>query len=267
MGANTTLSSPRTPLDITVSVWKALFLREAVSRLSTGRAAWLWLLLEPVFSIAFLMFVFTALRMHTVGGISTAIWLMLGMLAFFMFRRTGTQAMNAIDANQALFGYRQVKPIDTVLVRAGLEGFLMILIAIILCFSAGLLGFAIVPADPLMVLAAFCGLWLTGLGFGLITSVAKELVPEVGRFIDLFMTPLYFFSGVMFPVNAVPHPYYEWLMYNPLIHGLEATRLAFAPDYRAIPELNISYLYSFALITIFFGLALQNRFAARLVTQ
>lgn len=261
------MNAARTPLTITISVWKALFLREAVSRLSTGRAAWLWLLLEPVFNIVFLMFIFTALRMHTVGGIDTAIWLMLGMLAYFMFTRTGTQAMNAINANQALFGYRQVKPVDTVLVRAGLEGFLMIMVVIVLCAGAGLFGLAIVPADPFMALAALCGLWLTGLGFGLIASVASELIPEVGKIINLSMTPLYFFSGAMFPVSAVPYPYYNWLLLNPLIHGLEATRLAFAPDYRAIPELSISYLYSFALVSIFFGLALHNRFAARLVTQ
>lgn len=227
----------------------------------------MWLLVEPIFSTAFLMFIYTALRMHTVGGISTAIWLMLGLLAFLMFRRTGTQAMNAIDANQALFGYRQVKPVDTVLVRAGLEGFLMIIIVIILCAGAGLIGFAIIPPNPLLALEAFFGVWLIGLGFGLITSVSNELVPEVGKLIDLFMTPLYFFSGAMFPVDAVPHPYYDWLLFNPLIHGLETIRLAFAPDYRAIPELSLSYLYGFALVTLFFGLALHNRFAARLVTQ
>jgi capsular polysaccharide transport system permease protein len=151
-----------------------------VSRLSTGRAAWLWLLLEPVFGIVFLMFVFTALRMRTVGGIDIAAWIMLGMLAYFMFTRTGIQAMNAIDANQALFGYRQVKPVDTILVRAGLEGFLMTLIVIILCTGAGLFGIAIVPADPLMVLVALCGLWLLGLGFGLITSVAGMCTACIG---------------------------------------------------------------------------------------
>jgi len=37
-------------LRVTFSVWKAMFLREAVARLSAGRAAWLWLLLEPVFT-------------------------------------------------------------------------------------------------------------------------------------------------------------------------------------------------------------------------
>lgn len=261
------MNTARTPAVITLSVWNALFLREAVSRLSAGRAAWLWLLLEPVAHIVFLMFIFALIRMHVVGGVDTAVWLMVGMLAFFMFKRTATQAQNAVDANQALFAYRQVKPVDTVLVRAALEGFLMVLVATILFGGAGLFGIGIVPADPLAVLEAFFGLWLLGLGLGLMASVAIELVPELGKFLDLTMTPLYFFSGVVFPIASVPLPYRDWLLFNPVVHGLEAARLGFAPHYHAVPGLSIAYTYSFALLGIFLGLALHVRFAMRLIAK
>lgn len=261
------MNSVRTPAVVTLSVWKALFLREAVSRLSAGRGAWLWLLLEPVVHIVFLMFIFAIIRMHVVGGVDTAVWLMVGLLAFFMFRRTATQAQNAVDSNQALFAYRQVKPADTVLVRAALEGFLMVLVAIILFGGAGLFGLGIVPADPLAVLEAFFGLWLVGLGFGLMASVAIELVPELGKFLGLAMTPLYFFSGVIFPIAQVPQPYRDWLLLNPVVHGLEAARLGFAPYYHAVPGLSTAYTYSFALLSIFLGLALHVRFAMRLIAK
>jgi capsular polysaccharide transport system permease protein len=65
----------------------------------------------------------------------------------------------------------------------------------------------------------------------------------------------------------VPHPYYDWLLFNPIIHGLESIRSAFAPEYHAIPELNLSYLYGFALGAVFFGLALHNHFATRLAAK
>lgn len=259
--------SNRTVVAVTVSVWKALFLREAIHRLFGGRAAWVWLLFEPVVHIVFMMLVFTFIRMRVVGGIDTAVWLMIGMLAFFMFKRTGTQAMNAVGANQALFAYRQVKPVDTVLTRAGLEGFLMILVAVILFTGAVLVGLDIVPADPLAVLEAFFGLWLVGLSFGLIASVAKELVPELGNLIGFLMPPLYLMSGVIFPITMIPNPYREWLMLNPVAHGVEATRLGFAPYYQAVPELDIGYIYQFTLVAIFLGLALHVRFAARLTTK
>jgi len=256
----------RSPINITLSVWKALFLREALSRIFSGRAAWFWLLAEPVFNVAYLIVLFTMIRMQIIGGIDTAIWLTLGMLGFFMFQRTSSQVMNAISANQALFSYRQVKPIDTLLVRGVLEGFLMILITSILLAGMAILGYSIIPADPLLVISAFFGLWCVGMGFGLITSVAKELVPELGKIIGFIMKPMMIVSGVIFPISVVPPLYREWLMLNPIAHGLEAVRLGFSPYYHAVPELSLSYIYSFALVSIFFGLALHRRFALRLAT-
>jgi len=207
------------------------------------------------------------IRVSTVGGIDTVIWLMVGMLAFFMFRNTGTQVMNAISANQALFTYRQVKPVDTTLVRGVLEGILILVIASILLAGAALFGHSVVPADPLAVLEAFFGLWLVGMGFGLMASVAGELVPELRRVINFVMMPLYMISGVIFPISVVPQPYRDWLLLNPVAHGVEAARLGFAPYYHAVPELSIAYIYGFALVSVFLGLALHRRFALRLVTQ
>jgi capsular polysaccharide transport system permease protein len=257
----------RTSTAITLSVWKGLFLREALSRIFSGRAAWFWLLAEPVFHVLSLMVIFTVIRMRVVGGIDTGVWLMVGMLAFFMFRRTGLQVMNAIDANQALFAYRQVKPIDTVLVRGVLEGLLMIIITSILLTITALFGYSVIPADPLAVLEAFFGLWLLGMGFGLVASVVSRLVPELAQIIKLAMLPLYMLSGVIFPLSAVPQPFRDWLMFNPIAQGLEVVRLGFASHYHTVPDLSIVYVYDFALATIFLGLVLQRRFALRLATQ
>lgn len=261
------MDAVRTSAVVTLSVWKALFLREAVHRLFSSRAAWLWLLLEPVVHIVFLVFIFSVIRMRAVGGIDTPIWLMVGLLTFFMFKRTALQCMNAVGSNQALFAYRQVKPVDTVLVRAGLEGFLMLLVAVLLFSGAALVGLDIVPVDPLAVLEAFFGMWLLGVGFGLMTSVASELVAEVGKIIALAITPLYFLSGVIFPILVVPPPYRDWLMLNPLAHGLEAARLGFAPYYQAVPDTSVAYLYGCAMLAIFLGLALHVRYAPKLLTQ
>lgn len=267
MRVSVILDQGRSSISITLSVWKALFLRESVHRLFSSRGAWAWLLLEPAVHVVFLMFMFSVVSLRVVGGIDTAVWIMLGLLAFFMFRRTGAQAMNAVASNQALFTYRQVKPVDTVLSRGALEGFLMLLVAILLCVGAGLVGLDVIPQNPLAVLEAFFGLWLFGLGFGLIASVAQELVPELGKSINLLMTPLYFLSGVMFPMHFVPPAFRDWLLLNPVAHGVEALRLGFAPHYQVVPELSIGYLYVSALIAIFLGLALHVRFSSRLATQ
>jgi len=78
---------------------------------------------------------------------------------------------------------------------------------------------------------------------------------------------LYFASGTMIPLASISQPYRDWLMFNPVAHGLEAARLGFASHYHAPSQLSVAYLYGFALVLIFFGLALHVRYASRLITQ
>lgn len=257
----------RSSLAVMLSVWKALFLREAVTRVSKGRSAWVWLILEPVFHVVALVTFFSILRMRMMGGVDMRVWVMVGILSFLMFKHTALQAMNAINANEALFAYRQVKPVDTVLVRAALEGFLMVLISVTAFLVVMLFGLSVVPEDPLVVLAAFLGMWMAGLGFGLLSSVAVELMSEVGTFVGMALTPIYFLSGVMFQIGTMPSPYRAWLLWNPLIHGIETARHGFATYYQMPQGISLGYLYVFSLATIFFGLALHNRFAVRLATK
>lgn len=257
----------RSSLWVVLNTWKALFLREVLSRISTERAAWLWILFEPLSHVGFILILYSTVRVRNIGGIDTIIWLMVGMLSFFTFRRTAFQCMNAINANRALFAYRQVKPIDTVLVRAGVECFLMILVSAALLLIVELIGHHVLPADPLYALAAFFGLWLLGLGFGLSASVAVELVPGFERILGFVMYPMYLISGVILPIATIPPEIRRWLLFNPIVHGLEGVRLAFAPFYHAVPELDLSYLYGTALVLNFLGLALQLRFSERLVAE
>jgi len=257
----------RSSVAITIAVWRALFLREAVARISSGRTAWLWLLMEPMVHVAFLMFVFSVIRLRVVGGIDVAVWLMVGMLAFFMFRRPAAQSMNAVQSNRALFNYRQVKPVDTVLVRSVLEGFLMLIVSGVLLAGSLFVGLDIHFDAPLSAMLVLLGLWLVGLGFGLIASVLTTLVGELGNIIGLMMTPLYLASGVIFPISSAPEPYQTWLMYNPVAQGVEAIRCSFASYYQAADGVSIVYIYQFALVIIFIGLLLQVRFSQRLIMK
>lgn len=257
----------RLPLLVVTHTWKALFLREVLSRISTERGAWLWVLFEPLWLIAFIVILDGVIRVRTIGGIDTIIWVVAGMLPYFTFRRTALQCMHAINANRALFAYRQVKPTDTVLVRAGVELFLMILVSGILLSAIALFGVDVIPADPLAALMGFFGLWLLGLGFGLITSITVELVPEVERVVDFSMRPMYLLSGVILPITSVPPEYRKWFLINPIVRGLEGIRQAFAPFYHTVPDLDLSYLYVSALVLIFLGLALQLRFSERMVME
>lgn len=262
------MSEPmRSSLSITLSVWRSLLLREALSRISGGRVPWVWLLLEPIVHMVFMVFIFTAIGHRVIGGIDIVLWIIVGFLAFFFFRRSATQGLQGINANRALFTYRQVRPVDTVLVRSALEGLIMILILLIVMAGAGLVGKSVFPDDPLTVFAALFGLWLLGLSYGLVFSVPNELIPESGQLLGFAQTPLYLISGIVFPIGMLPHDYREWVLYNPITHGVELARVGYANYYHADPALSLAYLYACALVLIFFGLALQLRFVQRLISR
>lgn len=257
----------RSPMAVTWSVWRALFLREAVDRLFDMRAAWFWLLMEPVLHISFMTFIFTVIRMRTVGGIDVMVWIVVGMLAFFMFRRTAVQVMYAADSNKPLFAYRQVQPFDTSIVRGALEAFLMVLVSIVILTGVSLLGHEVRPDNPMQVLIAVLGLWLFGIGYGLIASVLMALVRETEHILRIFMMPLYLISGVIMPISIVPQPYRDLLLVNPLVHGLEFVRHGFSGYYHMVPGVAMTYLYAWSVVSVFLGLVLYRRFAQQLVMR
>lgn len=257
---------PRPPLHVTLSVWHALLLREAVARLFSRRGAWLWLLLEPVAYIGFMVVVFAVLRARVIGGMDTAVWLASGLLAYFLFRRVAVQGASAIGANLALYTYRQVLPVDTVLVRCVLEGVLVALTASLTTAALALWNKPLGVQEALVCASAVAGLWLLAVGWALAASVGSELVPETGKLLGLVMMPLMLASGTVFPLSAVPQPWRDGLMLNPVAHGIEGVRAGLSAYYHHTPELSLVYLHACALSLLFLGLALQRRFRHRLVT-
>lgn len=258
------MKAVRSPIRVTYSVWKALFLREAVTRFSNRRAGWVWLLLEPLAHVAILMTIFSFRRQK---GWEFALFLGIGVVGFTVFRSAAQRGMRAIAANAALFQYRQGKPVDAVLVRAFLEGMIEVFVALVLLGLISLFGLSVIPHDPLQVLAAWILLWLFGTGLGLIFSVGATLIPEVGTVFDMLLFPLYMLSGVMFLPIMMPPEIRPWLLINPVLHGLEFLRAPFFPDYLIVPGASLGYLGAFTLGALFLGLALHIRFARKLVTQ
>lgn len=254
------------PFTNTLYVWQALFLREALDRFFGSRAGWAWLIIEPAAHMAFFSVVWGIMRRNSMGGIDISMWIILGMLSFFLFQKTAVQGLHALDCNKAFFAFRQVRPFDVTLVRASVEAFSYFLISAFILSVAAMLGLDVIPDAPLTALAAAAGLWLFGLGYGLVTSVCMRLVPDSGHIFQIMMMPLYFISGVIMPLINIPLPYRDWLLWNPLVHGLELVRLGFFSNYHTL-NVSFGYLYAWVLVALALGMALYRVLETRLVTQ
>jgi capsular polysaccharide transport system permease protein len=210
---------------------------------------------------------FNIIRQGAIAGVDITLFLITSVLSFFLVRNIATRSMDAITANAPLFAYRQVRPVDTVLVRAALEVLLIAVVMIVAFTGLGLFGYDVMPQDPLQVFYALTLLAFSGLGFGLFFSAAGNLVPELARIGRMIFRPLYLLSAVVYPAFIIPQPYREFLMLNPLVHGIESVRAGFFSTYQQVPETDLSYLAIFALVSVFVGLALQVRFQQRLIAR
>lgn len=234
-------------------------------RATANRFAWLWMLAEPILWVVVWIGVRSIIgRINMVIGAEYIPWLLVGILGFFLFREGVQRSMGALEANQGLFAYRQVKPVDTVLIRNVVEGFFKTVVFVVVVMGAKLLGYEILPANPLQVIFVWVSLWSLGMGLGLVVSVGAALVPEIRVVVRLAMLPMFLLSGVIFPLTVLPHNIRQYLIYNPILHGVESLRLAFFSGYETVNGISALYLWWWILASVALGLALHMRFANRL---
>ncbi|GGW50333.1 ABC transporter permease [Vreelandella hamiltonii] len=255
----------RTPWQVTRSVWHAMFMREAISRTMADRMGWFWMIFEPFALVAIMVGIRSFIRGdRLIVNAEFIPWMIAGMMGFFLVREGMLRGMGAIDANSALFAYRQVQPVDPVLVRNFLEGMLRTFVFLLFIVGGLLLGLDMYPDNAIRAMWAWVSLWSLGIGLGLITSVAATLVPEVGRVIRMLSLPLLIISGVMFPLNQLPHWLLEYLMLNPIPHALETLRLGFFENYQVIHGTSMLYFWLVTLSLNALGLLMHLRFVDRL---
>ncbi|WP_445396801.1 ABC transporter permease [Zobellella sp. An-6] len=256
----------RTPWQVTRSVWFAMFMREAVSRTMADRMGWFWMIFEPAAVIAIM-----ALIRGAFGSTNKLImnaeyipWLIVGMMGFFLVREGLTRSQGAINASQALFAYRQVQPVDTVLVRSFVDDMLRTFIFMLFIVGGLGLGLDIFPDNAIQALFGWLSLWALGLGFGLVVSVTVKLIPEVGKVINMTNLPLMIVSGAILPLNSLPHSALEYLTLNPIVHGIELMRLGFFENYRVVAGTSAVYLWLWILALNALGLLMHLRYRDQL---
>ncbi|MDP5130896.1 MAG: ABC transporter permease, partial [Paraglaciecola sp.] len=245
-----------------------LFMREASARITGDRLGWVWIFIEPLAHILLFVAVRQLMgRIRYITGAEFIPWFIIGMALYLMFSVIMNRCMNAISASRALFAYRQLHPVDTVLIRAVLEMLIKVIVLLMLIAGADFLDYEILPHNALMAAGVWCSVWLFALGVGLVLSVIVTSVQELGKIISMLTFPLYFLSGVLMPVQLLPRGLLEYLMYNPLLHAVESFRLAFFPNYHTVEGISMQYVMMWALSLILFGLMLHVRYKNRLMAQ
>lgn len=218
---------------VQIHVINALILRETRTRFGQSQLGYLWALIEPMLWIA------TMAGMYALGGSTGKTGMTMvgfigtGIVTYELFRNCQARVMVAVSSNMPLLFYPQVQPVDMMLSRVLLEYATWFSVFTIILGGEALLRGEFTVDDPLLVMN---GLLLAGALGGSLGSVLCSLSAysaSIDRIANAALRPLMFASGTFFAFEDVPQQVAAYLVYNPVLHVVEAVRDGWYPSYTA----------------------------------
>ena len=143
-----------------------------------------------------------------------------------MFSKALTGLSSAIDANQQLLTYPQVKTLDIMVARLILEFSTLFIVAILYLVTTYLLGTFHGVERIAATIGSLIMASLLGAAVGMLGSVAKLYMPAYSNFQGVLSRVLFFTSGIFFVAERLPQVLQDWLWYNPVLHLTEWCRSA-----------------------------------------
>lgn len=243
----------------------AFFLREIRNRFGKSRMGYAWALIQPVIFMVALggaRYLVSGGRGGDVHGVTHLYFLWIGLIPFFMFLHGFNQSLGASRSFKGLFNYRQVQPIDILIVRVFIEFLSMSLVFLILLAGFAWLGFSLAAEDWLTFLSVLLFLFMLTLGAALLAEVAVAVNPEARTVINMVERPLLFVSGAFYTIEDLSPDMRIYLLWNPILHGVDLGRGALLHEY----DSPGSWLYfaGFSLLILILGLGIYRRHHQRL---
>ncbi|WP_025517141.1 ABC transporter permease [Bordetella trematum] len=245
----------RRSFEIMKAVVFALILREVRGKFGANRLAAFWFVMEPLAHVCLLLIIFIAIRQRMVPGVEFALFLVNGVIPFILFKNITLKGMEAVSANRGLFSYRQIKPFDMVFARLIVEFALMACVYTLTLFALWwFFGYSVAIVKPIQwFLMLMVGVVLS-FGLALIYCVLISLIPEATTLIKIMYLPLYFITGVIFPIWMIPTKYMDFLLWNPYLHIIELMREYSIAHYPVSAQVNWEFPAAFALVSLVSGL-------------
>ena len=256
---------PRSSWQIQKSVIYALFLREVNVRFSAGKIGYIWIFLEPMLQIL----IFVSVKMMLFGNRSNldyAVFITIGFLGYNLFRHIVNNAMSAFKSNKALFAYKQVKPIDTLIARLLVEVMVIGFIALVFVGAGFYFGFDMSPQNLGMVLLTFIWLITFAFGFGLLVSVIGFFFESFIKIVKLAMMPLMFISAIFYSLVDLPASAQKLLSLNPIANFMELIHASYF-DVLSDQFVDYTYMMIWTSVTLYLGLWLYVRLSKGIVSK
>jgi capsular polysaccharide transport system permease protein len=257
----------RSPVQIQRDVIYALLLRELSSRFGKSRGGFVWVLLEPIAHLLLPIFIFGFIRQRLIPGIEFPVYLVYGFLPFLLFKAICLQIVDGVNAGKGLLSYRQVLLMDVFIAKAIAHAVIQAIVFVVVLTGLAMFGYHVLPAHPVEFAGVLLLTVVLAFGLGLVLAAVASLMPDARPVIHVMFMPLYFASGILFPVTRLADEWVRWLAINPILHLVELSRATAIDRFETMEYLSLGYVIALALSATVIGLMVYRlRYLAR-VTQ
>lgn len=219
-----------------------------------------WLLGLPILQLMVYLWMNTVIRGRVARGqYEFIVFLLVAMMPYRLFRDLWNQVTNGAASNQGLFGFRQVKPMDTFVARAVLEIAIESITFVLIAVGLVRMGYGpLLPVDVLAYILIVCVFCLLGVSLGICTAIGQDVFPRLGSVVSVVTMPLMILSGVIFPLHNLPSEMTYWLLMNPVLHLVELARVAYLPGYVMVQGVSLWFPLWFTLIVTALAMSLYR---------
>ena len=198
------VQTARTPSQIQRDVLYALLLREIGALFGRSRVGLLWVFVEPVAHLVVPITIFGYVLQRSLPGIEYPVFLVYGFLPFLLFKTICLQTMEGTRANRGLLSYRQVLLMDVFVAKALASCAVQAIVFTVVLIGLAMLGFSVLPERPVELGGVLVLTVLLAFGLGLLFAALTSLIPDARSIVRIMFMPLYFISGILFPITRFP---------------------------------------------------------------
>lgn len=202
----------------------ALLMREILTRYGRHNIGFLWLFVEPMLFTTGVTTIWTLTKSIHGSTLPIVAFALTGYSAVLLWRNMPARCIGAIEPNLSLMYHRNVRVIDIFLARLILEGGGATISFVTLSVFYVYIGWLEPPEDILTVTAG----WLLIAWFGSALAVFLGALSEKTELVEKIWHPMSYLafplSGAAFMVDALPPEAREYVLYIPMVSGVELVR-------------------------------------------
>lgn len=240
----------------------ALLLREILTRYGRHNIGFLWLFVEPMLFTLGVTALWAFVRAGHGSSLPIVAFALTGYSSVLLWRNMPGRCIAALEPNLSLLYHRNVKIIDIYYARLALEVMGATVSFVVLAALFISIDWLAPPEDVLKVLAGWAMLAWFGAGLAIfLGSLAyeNELVDKIWHPMSYLLFPL---SGAAFLVDALPKAAQEFVLYLPMVHGLELLREGYFGSV-ITAHYDVGYIASWSAMLTLFGLIRVRALAKR----